>query len=134
VVSDRDEVRCDAVADSTFGVARPAWLGGLYKVRNVVRQEMIARQLDRHLGANLGRVLDVGAGQGTQSIRLARAGHEVLAVEPDPGMRAACGSPSTWKNSTRRRRQSLRSWRRSWTPKSAWVPPTRTASSASWRT
>lgn len=33
------------------------------------------------------RVLDVGAGQGTQSIRLARAGHQVLAVEPDPAMR-----------------------------------------------
>jgi S-adenosylmethionine-dependent methyltransferase len=31
----------------------------------------------------------VGAGQGTQSIRLARAGHLVLAVEPDPDMRAA---------------------------------------------
>ena len=35
------------------------------------------------------RVLDVGAGQGTQSIRLARAGHQMLAVEPDPGMRGA---------------------------------------------
>ncbi len=34
------------------------------------------------------RVLDVGAGQGTQSIRLARAGHQVVAVEPDPDMRA----------------------------------------------
>jgi S-adenosylmethionine-dependent methyltransferase len=31
----------------------------------------------------------VGAGQGTQSIRLARAGHQVLAVEPDPDMRTA---------------------------------------------
>jgi S-adenosylmethionine-dependent methyltransferase len=30
----------------------------------------------------------VGAGQGTQSIRLARAGHRVLAVEPDPAMRS----------------------------------------------
>lgn len=89
MASDRDEARCDAVADSTFGVARPAWLGGLGKVRNVVRQEMIARQLDRHLGARLGSVLDVGAGQGTQSIRLARAGHQVLAIEPDPDMRAA---------------------------------------------
>ena len=35
------------------------------------------------------RVLDVGAGQGTQSIRLARAGHHVLAIEPDADMRAA---------------------------------------------
>lgn len=77
----------DAGADSTFGDARPAWLGGLGSVRNVVRQEMISRQLGRHLRTPSARVLDVGAGQGTQSIRLARAGHQVLAVEPDPGMR-----------------------------------------------
>ena len=31
----------------------------------------------------------MGAGRGTQSIRLARAGHWVLAVEPDPDMRMA---------------------------------------------
>jgi S-adenosylmethionine-dependent methyltransferase len=77
----------DAGADSTFGNARPAWLGGLDSIRNVVRQEMISRQLGRHLRPPSARVLDVGAGQGTQSIRLARAGHQVFAVEPDPGMR-----------------------------------------------
>jgi S-adenosylmethionine-dependent methyltransferase len=58
-------------------------------VPNVVRQEMISRQLGRHLPAPAARILDVGAGQGTQSIRLARAGHRVLAVEPDPAMRGA---------------------------------------------
>ena len=57
-------------------------------MRNVVRQELISRQLDRHLPKPPARVLDVGAGQGTQSIRLARLGHQVLAVEPDPEMRA----------------------------------------------
>jgi S-adenosylmethionine-dependent methyltransferase len=76
-------------AESTFGDGRPAWLGRLDKVRNVVRQEMISRQLDRHLRTPRARILDVGAGQGTPSIRLARAGHQVLAVEPDPDMRAA---------------------------------------------
>jgi SAM-dependent methyltransferase len=76
------------VADSTFGGGRPGWLGGLGNVRNVVRQEMISRQLGKHLPEPPARVLDVGAGQGTQSIRLARAGHRVLAVEPDPQMRA----------------------------------------------
>jgi S-adenosylmethionine-dependent methyltransferase len=76
-------------AESTFGMGRPAWLGRLDKVRNVVRQEMISRQLDKHLRTPPARVLDVGAGQGTQSIRLAREGHQVLAVEPDPDMRAA---------------------------------------------
>lgn len=72
----------------TFDVARERWLGGLGNVRNVVRQEIIARQLSKHLPDRPGRVLDVGAGQGTQSLRLARAGHRVVAVEPDPRMRA----------------------------------------------
>jgi S-adenosylmethionine-dependent methyltransferase len=87
MVNSGDLVRGDAGADSTFGGGRSAWLGRLGDVRNVVRQEMIARQLDRHLGASSARILDVGAGQGTQSIRLARAGHRVVAVEPDRGMR-----------------------------------------------
>src|SRR5580700_1886806 len=82
-----DRVPGGAGADSTFGDGRPGWLGRLGNVRNVVRQEMISRQLDRHLRAPAARILDVGAGQGTQSIRLARAGHQVLAVEPDQGMR-----------------------------------------------
>ena len=77
------------VHDSTFGVGRPAWLGRLGQVRNVVRQEMISRQLDRHLRPHPARVLDVGAGQGTPSLRLAQAGPQVLAVEPDPDMRSA---------------------------------------------
>jgi S-adenosylmethionine-dependent methyltransferase len=84
-----DLARRDPGGDSTFGEGRPGWLGRLGNVRNVVRQEMISRQLDRHLRTHPARVLDVGAGQGTQSIRLARAGHRVLAVEPDPDMRAA---------------------------------------------
>ncbi len=73
---------------STFGGGRPTWLERLDKVRNVVRQEMISRQLDKHLPTRPVRVLDVGAGQGTQSVRLARAGHQVLAIEPDVEMRA----------------------------------------------
>ncbi|WP_229821922.1 methyltransferase domain-containing protein [Streptomyces netropsis] len=35
------------------------------------------------------RVLDVGLGQGTQALRLARAGHEVTGLESDPRMVAA---------------------------------------------
>ena len=76
------------MADSTFGGGRPGWLDRLGNVRNVVRQEMISRQLDKHLPEPPARVLDVGAGQGTQSIRLARAGQQVIAIEPDPEMRA----------------------------------------------
>jgi SAM-dependent methyltransferase len=72
----------------TFAGGRPQWLDRLGGVRNVVRQELIARQLDRHLTPPPAAVLDVGAGQGTQSLRLARAGYEVTAVEPDPTMRS----------------------------------------------
>lgn len=73
----------------TFAPGRPEWLDRIDHVRNLVRQEMISRQLDRHLSPAPQTVLDVGAGQGTQSIRLARAGHHVLAVEPDGEMRSA---------------------------------------------
>lgn len=71
----------------TFAGGREVWLDRIGNVRNAVRQEMIARQLDAHLRAQPARVLDVGAGQGTQTIRLARNGHRVLAVEPDHEMR-----------------------------------------------
>jgi SAM-dependent methyltransferase len=89
VTSDPTPASRATAPESTFSPARPAWLGGLGNVRNVVRQEMISRQLDKHLPSAPAWVLDVGAGQGTQSIRLARAGHRVHAVEPDADMRAA---------------------------------------------
>lgn len=75
--------------DGTFSDGRPQWLDRLGRVRNVVRQELIGRQLDRHLPSPPSSVLDIGAGQGTQSLRLARAGYDVTALEPDVEMRAA---------------------------------------------
>ncbi|HET6869629.1 MAG TPA: methyltransferase [Solirubrobacteraceae bacterium] len=89
MTSDQTPASHATAPEGTFSPARPAWLGSLGNVRNVVRQEMIARQLERHLPPAGAWVLDVGAGQGTQSIRLARAGHRVHAVEPDADMRAA---------------------------------------------
>lgn len=82
-----------AVAGSPSDVdwsAAPVWTSRLATLRNVVRQELVARQVAEVVGATTGRALDVGAGQGTQSIRLARRGWEVVAHEPDPAMRAAC--------------------------------------------
>ena len=75
-------------SSSTFPGGRPLWLDRLGNVRNVVRQEVIARHLAKHLPSPPASVLDVGAGQGTQGLRLARAGYRMLAVEPDPEMRA----------------------------------------------
>jgi len=54
----------------------------------------VARQLEEQItgrfpvGQRL-RVLDVGMGQGTQALRLARAGHQVTGVEKDPKMLGA---------------------------------------------
>ncbi|MFJ1746684.1 class I SAM-dependent methyltransferase [Streptomyces sp. NPDC088116] len=67
-----------------------AGLGGL---RNVVRQELVARQLDEQIAGRFPvgqrlRVLDVGMGQGTQALRLARGGHAVTGLESDAGMLA----------------------------------------------
>ncbi|MFP1623963.1 class I SAM-dependent methyltransferase [Streptomyces sp. 5K101] len=56
-----------------------------------MRQELVARQLEEQIsgrypvGQRL-RVLDVGMGQGTQALRLARAGHTVTGLESDPVM------------------------------------------------
>lgn len=66
-------------------------MGGL---RDVVRQELVARQLEEQIAGRFPvgqrlRVLDVGMGQGTQSLRLARAGHRITGLEQDPTMIAA---------------------------------------------
>jgi SAM-dependent methyltransferase len=54
----------------------------------------VARQLDEQIAGRFPvgqrlRVLDVGMGQGTQALRLARAGHQVTGVEKDPRMLGA---------------------------------------------
>lgn len=74
----------------------------------MVRQEVISRQLARHLPPPPAQVLDVGAGQGTQSIRLARAGHDVRAVEPDADMRAAFHAAISAESAEIRARVTLR--------------------------
>jgi SAM-dependent methyltransferase len=75
-----------------FAPGVEAWRRGLGGVRNVVRQELVARQLSAHLpaGASL-RVLDAGCGQGTQALRLARLGHEVVGVDVSEDLLADAG-------------------------------------------
>lgn len=76
-------------AASRWDAGRTPWLQRQGLLRNVVRQELVSRQLAEHLPAPPATVLDVGAGQGTQALRLARLGFDVTAVEPDSRMRDA---------------------------------------------
>ncbi|MGH3471934.1 MAG: class I SAM-dependent methyltransferase [Nocardioidaceae bacterium] len=73
-----------------FAPAVTRWVEGLGGIRDVVRQELVARQLHRHLPAADGgaevRVLDIGCGQGTQAIRLASDGYHVTGVDPSPDL------------------------------------------------
>lgn len=59
----------------------------LKSLRGVVRQALVHRALIRHLTQPT-RVLDIGGGTATQARLLARAGHHVTVVDPDPEMHA----------------------------------------------
>ena len=68
----------------TFFPAVERWAGGLGGLRDMVRQELVAVQLAEAIegcGPAPLRVLDVGCGQGTQALRLARAGHDVTGLD-----------------------------------------------------
>ena len=70
-----------------FGVGVGAWRHSLGGARDVVRQELVHRHLLAQLpepakGAPPTRVLDVGCGQGSQLLRLARIGYQVTGIEP----------------------------------------------------
>lgn len=64
-----------------FAAGEVTWVERLGKLRNAVRQELIGRQLDDHVRDGVS-VLDVGCGQGTQAIRLARRRCTVVGVDP----------------------------------------------------
>jgi S-adenosylmethionine-dependent methyltransferase len=66
---------------ASFESGERLWVERLGNLRNVVRQELIARQLADHVVPGMS-VLDVGCGQGTQGVRLAQGGCVVTGVDP----------------------------------------------------
>lgn len=66
---------------SGFAGAEGRWQERLGRLRDVVRQELVARQLGERLPAPPLRILDAGCGQGTQTLRLARRGHRVTGLD-----------------------------------------------------
>lgn len=68
-----------------FAAGERRWVERFGNLRNTVRQELIGRQLEHHVRDGVS-VLDVGCGQGTQAIRLARRGCGVVGVDPSAAL------------------------------------------------
>lgn len=67
---------------SAFSPGEDRWQERLGKLRDVVRRELLTRQLAAELPPPPASVLDIGCGQGTQALRLARRGYRVTGVDP----------------------------------------------------
>jgi S-adenosylmethionine-dependent methyltransferase len=78
-------------AVAAFGAGEEVWIRRFGNLRNTIRQEVVRRQLSDHARAGM-TVLDVGCGQGTQAIKLARLGCIVTGVDPSEALRDACAT------------------------------------------
>jgi S-adenosylmethionine-dependent methyltransferase len=77
---------------TAFAAGEGQWRARLGTLRQAVRQELVSRQLAGHLGDRPGlRVLDIGCGQGTQALRLARRGHVVTGLDGSATLLADLG-------------------------------------------
>ena len=67
---------------TTFAVGEEKWRARLGTLRQVVRQELVSRQLAEQVPDRpRRRILDVGCGQGTQLLGLARRGHDLTGLD-----------------------------------------------------
>lgn len=76
-------MRGDAGTDRRFEPGVGAWVNGLGRARDAVRQSLVERQLAVHLSGRSAplSVVDIGCGQGTQAIGLARSGYSVVGLD-----------------------------------------------------
>jgi len=77
-----------AETSTAFTAAEQNWQARLGKLRDVVRQELVTRQLGAELPPPPVPVVDLGCGQGTQALRLARSGYQVTGVDASAGLLA----------------------------------------------
>jgi len=80
---EREDRRVTTGDGSTLLAGASRWVEGLGRLRDVVRQRLVAAQLGEVMarqGESSARVLDVGCGQGTQ-LSLARTGRQVTGLD-----------------------------------------------------
>ena len=86
--------------DNTFTEGVSAWKVKLGHLRDEVRQNLVAKQLNEYLPnpSEKIRILDIGCGQGTQAIRLAQMGFTVVGVDPSVELLELAKKDSRQKN------------------------------------